>query len=131
MEINLDREKFISLVRHMIIAAEDMRFARYFEINKATGIPLQHIGFYAGALGDFCLYHSKPCLNALIIGSTNGRPGDGFAEWATVSGEKKNWGDHVADCLSYFHLQRDIEERFRNTSGINDEIDEFLEEGES
>jgi len=122
----LDNEKFNIFVRHMIVAAEKKRLVEYSEINKVFGIPLEDIRDYAGFLGDYCDVKKCPYLNSLIINTTDGMPGDDFFTWAEDT--KDNWGEYVARCFSYYHLPIDNSVRFQNTSGINEEIEQFLNE---
>lgn len=120
----LDPDKFDMLVRFMIVAAEKKRLVEYGEINKVFGISLEDIRDYAGFLGDFCGANGYPCLNSLIINTTNGMPGDDFFTWAEDA--KDNWGEYVPGCFSCFHLPVDNKVRFRNTSGISQYVEAFL-----
>jgi len=108
----------------MIIAAEKKRFVEYNELNKVFGISLEDLRDYAGFLGDFCKANGYPYLNSLIINTTNGMPGDDFFTWD--KDKKDNWCGYVAECFSHFHLPVDKSVRFRNTSGINNKIETFL-----
>ena len=121
---DLDTGKFDMLVRFMIVAAENKRLVEYSEINKVFGIPLEDIRDYAGFLGDFCEANNYPYLNSLIINTTDGMPGDNFFTWAEDT--KDNWGEYVSECFSYFHLPLDNTVRFRNTSGISNNIEMFF-----
>ena len=122
----LDNERFKLFVRYMIVASEKKRLVEYSEITKVFGIPLEDIRDYAGFLGDYCETKKYPYLNSLIINTTDGMPGEDFFTWAEDN--KDNWGEYVAHCFSYFHLPIDNSVRFRNTSGINEGIDQFLNE---
>ena len=108
----------------MIVAAEKKRLVEYSEINKVFGIPLEDIRDYAGFLGDYCDENNLPFLNSLIINTTDGMPGDDFFTWAEDT--KHNWGEYVAKCFSHYHLPLDNAIRFKNTSGISDTIESFL-----
>ena len=121
---DLDTGKFDMLVRFMIVAAENKRLVEYSEINKVFGIPMEDIRDYAGFLGDFCEANKHPYLNSLIINTTDGMPGDNFFTWAEDT--KDNWGEYVSECFSYFHLPLDNTVRFRNTSGISNNIENFF-----
>ena len=121
---DLNAVKFDCIVRFMIVAAERKRLVEYSEINKVFGISLEDIRDYAGFLGDYCDLNGIPYLNSLIINTTNGMPGDDFFTWAEDSSD--NWGDYVAECFSHFHLPLDNAVRFKNTSGVSDSIESFL-----
>jgi len=121
---DLNKNKFDGIVRFMIVAAEKKRLVEYSEINKVFAIPLEDIRDYAGFLGDYCDANNAPYLNSLIINTTDGMPGDDFFTWAEDT--KDNWGEYIAKCFSHYHLSQDNSVRFRNTSGISDAIECFL-----
>ena len=121
---DLDSGKFDMLVRFMIVAAEKKRLVEYGEINKVFGISLEDIRDYAGFLGDFCEDNNYPYLNSLIVNTTNGMPGEDFFTWADDHAD--NWGKYVSECFSKFHLPTDNTVRFRNTSGLSNYIENFL-----
>lgn len=121
----LSPEKFIIFVRFMVVAAEKKRFVEYNELNKVFGIPLEDLRDYARFLGDYCDEYDLPYLNALIIHTTDGKPGNEFFTWA--EGKASDWGSLVSECLKEFHLPQGNHLRFQNTSEINDSINEFLQ----
>lgn len=121
----LSPEKFNILVRFMVVAAEKKRFVEYNELNKVFGIPLEDLRDYARFLGDYCDEYDLPYLNALIIHTTDGKPGNEFFTWA--KGKASDWGTLVSECLKDFHLPQGNHLRFQNTSEINDSINEFLQ----
>ena len=120
----LNVDKFVVLVRFMIVAAEKKRLIEYNELNKIFGIPLEDLRDYAGFLGDYCVSNSLPWLNALIVNTTDGRPGEDFFTWA--NDDTVNWGDCVAECFRYYYLPNS--KKFQNTSGITPIIEKFLNE---
>jgi len=120
----LNKDKFIVLVRFMIVAAEKKRLVEYNELNKVFGIPLEDLRDYAGFLGDYCVENDLPWLNALIVNTSDGRPGEDFFTW--VDDDDIAWGDCVAECFSEYHLPMSNQTRFQNTSGITPNIEEFL-----
>lgn len=121
----LSPEKFNIFVRFMIIAAEKKRLVEYNELNKVFGIPLEDLRDYAGFLGDYCRAEEIPCLNCLIINTTEGMPGEDFFSWAGDS-DTKNWGGYVAECFAHYHVPISNTVRFKNTSGINNSINKYL-----
>lgn len=118
------KDKFIVLVRYMILAAESKRFVTYAELNKLLGVSIEDLRDFAGFLGDFCYENDLPYLNSLIINSTNGMPGEDYFEWLDEG--KEAWGTNVAACMSGFHITMDNKKRFENTTGKNDVIEAFL-----
>ena len=117
-------DKFVVLVRYMILAAESKRFVTYAELNKLLGVSIEDLRDFAGYLGDFCYENNLPYLNSLIINSTNGMPGEDYFEWLDEG--KEAWGKYVASCMSEFHITMDNKKRFENTTGKNDVIESFL-----
>ncbi len=123
----LNRDKFIVLVRFMLVAAEKKRLVEYNELNKVFGIPLEDLRDYAGFLGDYCVKNDLPWLNSLIVNTTDGHPGRDFFTWANANSKKQvDWGECVADCFRECRIPLSNSERFQNTSGITPNIEEFL-----
>ena len=121
----INAEKFNILVRFMIVAAENKRFVEYNELNKVFGISLEDLRDYAGFLGDYCYAVNIPYLNCLIINTTEGMPGEDFFTW-TKDENVNIWGEYVAKCFAKFHIPISNTVRFKNTSGINSSILQFL-----
>jgi hypothetical protein len=120
----LNKDKFVVLVRFMIVAAENKRLVEYNELNKVFGIPLEDLRDYAGFLGDYCDENSLPWLNALIVNATEGQPGEDFFTWA--NDDSISWGDCVTECFKEYRLPMSNSTRFQNTTGITPNIEEFL-----
>ena len=120
----LNKDKFVVLVRFMIVAAENKRLVEYNELNKVFGIPLEDLRDYAGFLGDYCRGNDLPWLNALIVNTTEGQPGEDFFTW--VNDKSISWGNCVAACFKEYRLSIPNSTRFQNTSGITPNIEDFL-----
>jgi len=117
-------DKFVILVRYMILAAEDKRFVTYAELNKLLGVSIEDLRDFAGFLGDFCDKQGYPYLNSLIINSTDGMPGQNYFLW--LQGNITNWAENIAKCFSTFHVTLNQKKLYANTSGLNDVIAAFL-----
>ncbi|OIO05321.1 MAG: hypothetical protein AUJ49_01485 [Desulfovibrionaceae bacterium CG1_02_65_16] len=129
---DLDSVKFDILVRFMIVAAERKRLVEYGELTKVFGISLQDLRDYAKWLGDYCVSVGKPPLSALIVNTTDGRPGDDYYVWysSTHGMEKKDadsaWGKSVADCFVSYKVPINNAKRFENIAKISKSISTFL-----
>lgn len=107
---------FSNILRFLIKAAQDKRVVLYNELEVLFGLSHNMAGFYAGMVGDFCLEHEWPLLNALIINTRECKPSGGFSHYEEVS--EQSWGDSLAGCWQRFHISSSREQQVRNFSGL-------------
>lgn len=125
-KVNFSPEKFKCFVRYVIQAAKQKRCVPYFELENVFGLSHKQVGYYAGKLGDYCFYKKIPPLNGLIISSNECLPSKGF-DWYEKK-YNKTWGEIVSDCWKYFHITSSRKKQTQNFSGLDQEIDFFLEQ---
>ena len=122
----INNDKFKCFVRYMINVAKQKRCVPYYELENIFGLSHKQVGLYAGALGDFCFDQGYPLLNGLIISHTNCIPSHGFNWYLKKSG--RPWGELVQECWKRFHVKSTRQKQIQDFSGLDEEIEEFLEE---
>ena len=113
---NLDT--FSSILRYLILAAQEKRVVPYNELENAFGLSHNMAGFYAGIVGNFCHDNKLPLLNSLVINTTACKPSEGFD--AYLADSKMTWGDCLAQCWKHFHLTTSRVHQVKNFSGLTD-----------
>ncbi|MGA7578433.1 MAG: hypothetical protein ACLQUW_01185 [Desulfobaccales bacterium] len=122
----VDDEKFKCFVRYMINAAKQKRCVPYYEIENVFGLNHKQAGWYAGKLGDLCIYLKFPPLNGLVISSTACIPSHGFNWYQNTYG--KPWGEIVQACWKKFHIKSSRAKQAQDFDGLDAIIGNFLEE---
>lgn len=121
----IDDGKFKSFVRYLIQVAKEKRCVTYQELENVFGLSHGQLGYYAGKLGDLCIDWDWPRLNGLIINQTDCIPSKGFNFYLKEYG--KSWGEVVCDCWRKFHVSIPISKAVKDFSGLDKDIDNFLE----
>jgi hypothetical protein len=121
---NFQAEKFKCYVRQLIHVAKQKRCVTYNELENLFGLSHEQVGYYAGALGDYCISRKLPPLNALIISSTDCVPSHGF-DWYQ---EQYNltWGELVTKCWKFFHVTLEASKKSKDYGGRDTDVDDFL-----
>lgn len=122
-------DKFKCFVRYMIQVAKQKRCVAYVELENAFGLGHGQVGWYAGALGDYCNENELPLLNGLIISSTDCVPSNGFDWYQDQYG--KTWGEIVSECFKYFHVTSTRAKQSEGFSGRDADVSKFLKRYES
>ena len=122
-------DKFKVFVRFMIQVAKDKRCITYNEIENTFGLSHKQAGFYAGALGHYCLFKDYPALNSLIISSTDCVPSEGF-DWYHEQYDI-SWGEMVSRCFQEFHVTQTPEKKAQDFSGKDADILNWINEDEN
>lgn len=118
--------KFKVLYRYLVRAAMEKRCVPYIELQNVLGVSRQHIGFYAGQIGNYCLERELPLLNALIINTAECTPSDGFDDYAAE--RDMSWGELLSECWKRYHVASARKAEAKNFSGLESDLDEFLSE---
>jgi hypothetical protein len=124
LKLNFQAEKFKVFVRFMINVAKEKRCVTYSEIENVFGLSHEAAGFYAGALGHYCLFKKLRALNSLIISSTECIPSDGF-DWYFEQ-YKMSWGEMVSSCFREFHVTQAPSKRSQDFGGRDSDVQEWL-----
>lgn len=115
---------FANILRYLIFAAQNKRVVPYHELENVFGLSHNMAGFYAGAVGDFCLENDWPLLNSLVINTTSCMPSEGFDGYLKQA-SCSTWGDCLARCWQEFHLPTSREHQVTNFSGLTAIIREW------
>ncbi|KJZ14921.1 hypothetical protein TW85_07495 [Marinomonas sp. S3726] len=126
---NFQPEKFKVFVRHMIQVAKEKRCVTYNELENIFGLSHAQVGYYSGALGDYCISKDLPPLNALVISSTDCTPSHGF-DWYQEHYEV-SWGELISNCYQAFHVTQTAQKKVQDFSGRDRDVENWLEEAES
>ena len=110
----------------MINVAKQKRCVPYYEIENIFGLNHEQGGWYAGKLGDFCIYKGYPPLNGLVINTTDCIPSYGFNSHQKKYG--KTWGEIVRDCWKRFHVKSTRPKQVQDFAGLDTKIEKFLKE---
>ena len=92
----------------LINAAQHAGVATYQEIAQACGLPTAGafmgsiIGQILGQISQNELAHNRPFLSGIAVG-VNGKPGDGFYNWAKDSGVMKEGQDNISFLIELSH----------------------------
>lgn len=115
-------EVFANILRYLIHAAQNKRVVPYYELENLFGLSHNMAGYYAGQVGDFCLDHDWPLLNAMVVNTTTCMPSEGFDLYLQRKQERTDtdWGMCLARCWKEFHLPTSREHQVRNFSGLSD-----------
>lgn len=100
-----NEQKLAYIIRYLIFCAEKKDFLQYDDIRKIFGVSGENLGEYAGAVGDYCLKHNLPLLNALIV-NTSGSVGYGWKDWIKSTREKITWEEAVNKCFRTYHISQ-------------------------
>ena len=122
MATELNPEVFNVFFRYMINAAKHKRFIPYHELENIFGLSHNTVGFYAGALGQFCHENQYPLLNSLIVNAATPKPAHGYSEWMENAGLDVDWTDEAFKCFKRFHVTSDREQQSRHFSGMNNVV---------
>ena len=117
-------EKFKVFVRYMIQVAKDKRCVPYNELENIFGLSHQQAGFYAGRLGDYCIFRGLPMLNSLIINVTDFIPSYGFDWYQSQCG--KSWGEVVSECWKEFHVTSTRAKQVEDFSKRDADVQEYI-----
>ncbi|MCW7551640.1 hypothetical protein NX722_03060 [Endozoicomonas gorgoniicola] len=128
MSVKIRPDVFACLLRYMILAARSKRLVPYNEIENACGLGHNMVGHYAGMLGDFCIYHGLPLLNALIVNTKECMPSHGFDGYIKKEGNHQNWGECVSACFSHFHQPTLRELQVKDFQGLTTLAREWFED---
>ena len=122
---NFQIEKFKVFVRHLIHIAKDKRCVTYNELENIFGLSHAQVGYYSGALGDYCISREMPPLNALVISSTDCIPSHGF-DWYQERYDA-SWGELVSQCFKYFHITISAQKKAQDFGGRDNDVVDWLE----
>ena len=100
-----NEQKLAYIIRYLIFCAEKKDFLQYDDIRKIFGVSGENLGEYAGAVGDYCLKHNLPLLNALIV-NTSGSVGYGWKDWVKSKKAPITWEDAVNKCFKTYHISQ-------------------------
>jgi hypothetical protein len=125
---NFQPEKFKVFVRHMIQVAKEKRCVTYIELENIFGLSHAQVGYYSGALGDYCISRNLPPLNALVISSTDCVPSRGF-DWYQEHYDM-TWGELVSNCFQTFHVTLSAQKKVQDFSGRDADLESWLEDAD-
>ena len=128
MDQNFQVEKFKVFVRHMIQVAKEKRCVTYNELENIFGLSHGQVGYYSGALGDYCISRNLPPLNALVISSTDCVPSYGF-DWYQEH-YNMTWGELVTNCFQTFHVTFSAQKKVQDFSGRDADVESWLEDAD-
>ena len=112
-----DHAVFPSVLRYLILAAQNKRVVPYNELEAVFGFSHNMAGYYAGMVGEFCLAQEWPLLNSLVVNTTYCVPSSGFDSFQERSAVD-SWGECLAACWKHFHVSSSRQKQVQNFTGL-------------
>jgi hypothetical protein len=103
-------KEYALVYAELIAAAKYRGTVTYQEIAQIMGLPLsgnhmsREVGWILGEISEYELENGRPMLSAIAVG-VNGKPGQGFFEWAKKLGRlttEDEWAFWESECKAVY-----------------------------